>query len=378
MLVLAIAGFSVWATRDLTKALEVTIATLVVTCPCAIGLAVPLAKELSLLALKRRGVFVRSQGLLDRAVAVRRVFFDKTGTLTLGRMTLDAAFRERLAELPAEERTILYEMSIRSNHPRSRAIVAALADLDTTDADMGSIALASDSISEHPGLGLECRHDQVYRLGRPSFVLGEDGARGDATMFGRDGVVLLSLTFDEELRGDASDEVARLQDAGLEIELLSGDSPDRTRKVAEQLGIAPEHAYGGLTPEEKSERVRALDRHDSLMVGDGLNDAAGLEVAFVAGTPAIDHPSLPARADFYFLGEGIAAVRLVLAAASQLHRVVRTNLTVAVAYNAFALALCFTGHVSPVSAAILMPISSIGLVLLTVYRMKGKEGVWTS
>ena len=416
VLLLAVAGFAVWATRDLTKALEVTIATLVVTCPCAIGLAVPLAKELSLLALKRRGVFVRSQGLLDRALAVRRIFFDKTGTLTLGRMTLDPSSRARLAELPAEGRAILYEMSVRSNHPRSRAIVAALSELDTAEevaekaargtdtstdtstatatvtatatttatAPLAVVTLSSDAITEHPGLGLECRHDGVYRLGRPSFVLGaegvaaEDAADQSATIFGRDGALLLSLSFDEELRGDASDEVSRLRSSGLEIELLSGDSPERTTKVAEQLGIAPEHAFGGLTPEEKSERVRALDRHDSLMVGDGLNDAAGLDSAFVAGTPAIDHPSLPARADFYFLGEGIAAVRLVLAAASQLSRVVRTNLTVAVAYNAFALALCFTGRVSPVSAAILMPISSIGLVLLTVYRMKGKEGVWTS
>jgi len=199
-----------------------------------------------------------------------------------------------------------------------------------------------------------------------------------STVFSRDGELITAFTFDEELRGDAAEEISRLRARGLEIELLSGDSEERTQRVAAQLGLPAGNAFGGLQPEEKSARVRELDRSDSLMIGDGLNDAAGLGEAFVAGTPAIDHPSLPARADFYFLGEGISAVRLVLSGAARLHTVVRTNLAVAVAYNALALALCFTGRVSPVSAAILMPISSIGLVLLTVYRMKGREASWTS
>ena len=393
VLLLAGTGFALWAGRDLTRALEVTIAVLVVTCPCAIGLAMPLAQELTLLALKRRGVFVRERSLLDRALAVRRVFFDKTGTLTLGRLSLDGESRSQLATLSGEDRSALYEMAVRSNHPRSRAIVAALegqAGKGTQPDGFGlDPARSVDTVVEHPGLGMEYRPEgsgPVFRLGRPDFALERVAATREAhterdesgTVFVRTGAILASFTFDEQLRGDAAEEIARLRERGLQIELLSGDSQERTHRVAERLGLPAECAFGGLQPEEKSARVRRLDRSDSLMIGDGLNDTAGLDAAFVAGTPAIDHPSLPARADFYFLGEGIGSVRLVLSAAGRFHAVVRTNLIVAVAYNLLALALCLTGRVSPVSAAILMPVSSIGLVLLTVYRMKGREASWTS
>lgn len=389
VLLLAAAGFARWVGQDLTLALEVTIAILVVTCPCAIGLAGPLAQELTLLALKRRGVFVRSRSLLARALSVRKVFFDKTGTLTLGRLALDRVSLDGLAALDAFDRNVLEGMALRSNHPRSRAVVlglgsctdASAADPAGTDA-VPADAVPADAVLESIGEGLELTVPDrgVYRLGRPDYVLGASGAilGREFTVFGRDGVLLAALSFDEELRGDAAEEIGRLRALGLEIELLSGDSVERTQRVAAQLGLSPECARGGLAPEEKSARVRERDDSDTIMVGDGLNDAAGLSEAFVAGTPAVDHPSLPARADFYFLGEGIAAVRLVLAAASRLRSVVRTNLAIGVIYNAVVLGFCFGGKVGPVSAAVLMPISSIGLVLLTVYRMRGREASWTS
>jgi len=114
------------------------------------------------------------------------------------------------------------------------------------------------------------------------------------------------------------------------------------------------------------------------MVGDGLNDGPGLEAATCAATPAVDHPSLPSRADFYFMGEGMAAVRRALLAARRLRSVVRGNLTLAIAYNALALALCYLGLVTPVVAAILMPVSSVSVVTLTSFRLSGRRLAWMS
>jgi Cu2+-exporting ATPase len=124
--------------------------------------------------------------------------------------------------------------------------------------------------------------------------------------------------------------------------------------------------------------VRALDRRDTMMVGDGLNDAPSIAAALCAATPAVDRPVLPGKADFYFFGDGLAAVRWSLAAARRLRRIVRTNLAIAVAYNAVALALALAGLVTPVVAAILMPTSSVGVVALTAWRLSERRTTWTS
>jgi Cu2+-exporting ATPase len=132
-----------------------------------------------------------------------------------------------------------------------------------------------------------------------------------------------------------------------------------------------------LSPEEKAERVRSLDDHDTLMVGDGLNDSPSFEAALCAATPAVDRPVLPGKADFFFLGDGIAAIGRALAAAHHLRRIVKQNLMIAVLYNVIAVALCLAGLVTPVVAAILMPLSSISVVSLTALRLAKGADSWT-
>jgi Cu2+-exporting ATPase len=146
--------------------------------------------------------------------------------------------------------------------------------------------------------------------------------------------------------------------------------------IREQLGIDIDRAKGGLDPEAKAAVVRALDDHDTLMVGDGLNDSPSFEAALCTATPAVDRPVLPGKADFYFLGDGVAALRRALESATRLRRIVRDNLIVAVVYNLGAVALCLAGVVTPVVAAILMPLSSVGIVSLTVFRLSGRRLAW--
>ena len=379
VLALAAAGFAFALPRGLDAALAVTIAILVVTCPCAIGLAVPLAHELVHVALRRSGVFLRQHSFLDRALRVRTVLFDKTGTLTRGRQTLRPEARAAIARLSPEAQAVVAAMAVRSNHPASRALALALCDA----APVPAAELAA--LAEVPGQGLLWRREsKVWRLGRPEFAAAEaaetlgQAETGGETWVTCDGQVLARLEFAEDVRADVPAELARLIAAGLDVRVLSGDHPERVRALARRVGLGVERAEGGLDPEAKAARVRALDRHDTLMVGDGINDAPSFAAAFCTATPAVDRPHLPARADFYYLGDGVAAVARSLAAARRLRRVVWANLGFAFAYNAVALALAFAGLVTPLLAAVLMPASSLSVVGHTIARLAGRRWVWTS
>jgi len=241
-------------------------------------------------------------------------------------------------------------------------------------------------VEEVIGRGLRWRHGDIeYRFGRPDFALASaaadhqpDGADRPRTVFSAAGQPLASLEFQEELRRDAADEVGRLEAGGYEVYLLSGDTDAKVQAVARYLNLPAERVFGELSPEQKATGVKELDRQDSLMVGDGLNDSLSFDAALCAATPAVDRAVLPQKADFYFLGDGIGAVRRVLQAADRLRRVQRDNLTFAALYNSVAVGLCLAGGVSPVVAAILMPLSSVTVVLLTSSRLGAKGASWMS
>jgi len=364
----AVLGLAIWLPRDPQQALQVTIAILVVTCPCALGLATPLAEELVHHALRRRGVLLRKADFLETSLRVRKVLLDKTGTLTLGELVLEPASAAALANLPADQRTVLAEMTARSNHPVSRAIASALQRLAPTPA----ATLLVDDLREQAGRGLALTLDgRAYTLARGDADAGE-------TVFAVDGRPAARLRLREHLKADAAAEIAELTRRGYAVHLLSGDAPAKVRAAAAALGIDPARAEGGLTPEAKAERVRALDRDDTLMVGDGLNDAPSFAVALCAATPAVDRPVLPGKADFYFLGDGVAAIRRALLAGAHLRRVFRANLAFAAIYNLAAVAFSLAGQVNPIVAAIVMPATSILVVSWTTYRLTGRRLAWMS
>jgi Cu2+-exporting ATPase len=373
VLLLAAAGYALWLPAGSERAIAVALSVLVVTCPCALGLATPLANELVHAALRRRGVFLREQDFLRRVLRVRHILFDKTGTLTRGNLRLVPASARAIDALEPAQRALLANACARSLHPVARCIHAHL------ERDGRTRLIDEIEALEFPGRGLELRQaGHVWRLGRAEFALGESRANVPGTCFTLDGALLLSIEVEEELKADARDEVARLSEAGLQLHLLSGDQPARVRHVAEQLGMAPERVHGGMQPQDKARYVRELDRGDTWMIGDGINDGPAFDAAACAATPAVDRPSLPARADMFYLGDGIAAVRLTLDWAQRLARVVRTNLVLAVAYNLAAVALCLSGHVGPLTAAVLMPASSVGFLTLTSLRLSQRNQPWTS
>jgi Cu2+-exporting ATPase len=379
-----------FATHDLGRTLDVTTAVLVVTCPCALGIATPLAYELVHAGLRRAGLYVRASGFLDRARDVRRVVFDKTGTLTtgvLGLVSLDAqGARDHappFASLSPDERAVLTAMTRRSTHPKSAAVLAAL-ELRASERDepMGTPAAALElDIEESAGAGLEARVEgRVHRLGSAAWCVADASAVPEQAdlVYSIDGRVRCLLLTEERLRPDAASEVARLERDGYEAWVLSGDGQERVAVLAATVGIPRERAVGGRTPQGKSEWLAAHDRRDTLMIGDGLNDALVVGEAHCSGTPAVDRPFVPARSDFYFVTPGLAPIGLALRASRALHRTTTRNLCAALVYNAGVLTLCFAGLMSPWLAAALMPSSSLAVIFATLASLGPRSSLWKS
>lgn len=388
--VITIAGgsFAGWmlATHDLGRTLDVVAAVLIVTCPCAFGIATPLAYELAQAGLRRIGLFVRTPGFLDRAALVTRVVFDKTGTLTTGVLTVENA--DALAALAQGERAIVLALAVRSSHPKSRAIASALEALSRerpSGQDEGSFdpRLIAREVA---GKGLETTIDGVvWRLGSPRWASPSAFPETDAdadVVFSRDGAAVAAIRTGEQLRPDAREEVLALAREGYEPCVLSGDSPVATRRMAEACAIPASRAFGARTPEGKAAWLQNLGERDgrkSLFVGDGINDSLVAEQAYCAGTPAIDRPFMATRCDFYFVSPGLAPIRAALHMSKRLARVVRTNLAIAAFYNAVTVTLAVAGVMTPLWCAVLMPVSSLSTVLATTWQLAPrKKTPWTS
>ncbi|WP_043712092.1 heavy metal translocating P-type ATPase [Corallococcus macrosporus] len=390
-------GLASWWPAGPDKALEVAVALLVVTCPCAIGIATPLAYELVQARLRRGGFFIRSTDLLDRLPRVRKVLFDKTGTLTLGRLEL--VDRAAVTGLTPATRDVAFDLVSRSNHPASRCLAAALAR-------EGARFNPEARVAERAGQGLEMVREGVrWRLGRADWAtearvaepqvhapdrpfaaegrLPKAPARVEVLLSGaglaagpvltRDGVPVAFFQLQESVRPDARREVHALQGEGREVWLISGDLPARVEALAAALGIPAGHALGGLRPEDKAEAVAKLDAADTLYLGDGVNDSLAFERALCAGTPAIDRPVMPGKSDFFLLGEGLGAIREALRLSARLRQVVRRLLALAVGYNVVAVSVCLAGWMTPLRAAVAMPATSLATVLFTVWWLSASR-----
>jgi Cu2+-exporting ATPase len=361
VLAVATAGFALWLPRGIDAAVNVAVALLVITCPCAIGIAIPLAYELALSRLRRAGFYVRSDDLLDRLTAVKQVLFDKTGTLTMGRLEL--VDPDVVRSLDRKALDAAYNLAVRSSHPVSVALARALLPA-------GPRFDPAATVAEEPGKGVRWDSpDGTWRLGRADWaILGETGR---FTALSHDGRAVASLETREVLRADASRQVSLLRALGYGVRLLSGDAPSRVAALAATLGIESSHAEGGLTPEGKAQRVTALGGgEEALYVGDGVNDALAFEAALAAGTPAIDRPVMPGKSDFFLVGEGLSPILTALEQAAHLRRVVRRLLAISLAYNVLAISAALAGLMSPLAAAVSMPASTITLILIAATSMR--------
>ena len=362
-------GFWWWRSGELLRAIEVGTAVLVVTCPCAFGIAAPLAYELVLTQLRRLGIFVRVGDFLDRVRSMTRIVFDKTGTLTTG--VLEVVDPAPLGRLADAEITVLYNMAARSAHPKSVAVRRALEGHPAA-------RFAEIGAEEHTGYGISTRRAEIdYRLGAPEWAAGPARSDGDV-VFSANGKVLARITTDEQLRPGARDEIDKLEQRGYELAILSGDAQDRVTTLGASLGMPESMCIGGKSPEQKAEYVREHDPARTLLVGDGLNDQVAMREAACSGTPAVDRPFMASRCDFYFVSPGLHPVAQVLRASNSLAHVVRHILAFAIVYNLVAVSLAMAGLMKPWVAAVLMPLSSLITLVYTLMMLSRERLPWRS
>ncbi|QOF69163.1 cadmium-translocating P-type ATPase [Aminobacter sp. SR38] len=355
--------FVAWMVADGNwhQAITIAIAVLIITCPCALGLAVPIVQVAAARRLFENGIMVKDGAAMERLAEIDTVVFDKTGTLTLGRPRLVNAH-----EISAETLTLAAAIALHSRHPISRA-------LSETQAAMPAKDWHFDSVEEIPGFGLEARLGaDTYRLGRSAWAL-DDAASAVGTVLSKNGADLAAFAFEDRLRTGAVTAVADLRAKGLSVEILSGDRSEAVTAVAKALGV--ETFSAGVLPNGKVERLEALkaEGRKVLMVGDGLNDAPALAAAHVSIAPAGAADIGRSAADFVFLREGLSAIPLALAASCEANKLIRQNLVLAVIYNAVAVPIALLGYVTPLVAALAMSGSSVIVIANGLRLSAGKH-----
>ncbi|HEV8549381.1 MAG TPA: heavy metal translocating P-type ATPase [Polyangiaceae bacterium] len=355
--------FTLWCFVDPARAVDNAVALLVVTCPCALGMATPLAVSAALRRAARAGIFFKGGEFLEALARPGTIAFDKTGTLTEGRLAL-ASFVGDSAIVP-----LLRAAEARSSHPLGRALFAALPS---------AAELTADECRELPGAGIIARvagHD--VRIGSAEHVRERRAPAGSwwegelerQAALGRpavacavDGVVRAVAAFDDPLRPDAPASLEALRALGYRAAVLSGDQQRVVSELAPRLG-ALVTARGKLGPEDKLAWVEAARRNGPVfMVGDGVNDAAAMAAADVAIAVHGGAEASLVAADAFTTEPGVSKVLEAVEGARRTLRVIRRGIGFSLAYNLVGVGLCMAGWVSPLIAAVLMPLSSLTVV----------------
>jgi Cu2+-exporting ATPase len=358
VLVIGTTGFFWWLGHgSAARALQVMISVFVVSCPCALGVALPLADELCGSAMERLGVFIKEPLLWSRMKRVRTLIFDKTGTLTLERPVLSNP--SAITDLRGEEKSALARLTSDSLHPISRSLLEALG----SDGQHLLRNAPVQEVTDVPGAGRFFRDEtEIWSLGMPGWTPGNSAtpqAPSDETVLTRNGIVIAGFRFVESLRPDARAAIAALRARQYRLVILSGDHQEKVSAAANLLGIPAQDALAQLRPDEKESLVRKIDRQDTLYLGDGANDSLAFNVAWATGTPVVDRSVLEGKADFYFMGSGLRFLPRMLALAKRRNHVVRGAFAFALVYNLVAIAAALSGHMNPLVAAIIMPLSSV-------------------
>ena len=342
---LAALSFAGWMLHGagLHQSLVIAIAVLIITCPCALGLAVPVAQVVACGALLRAGVMVKDGSALERLATVDRALLDKTGTLTLGRPVPDPT---ALAALDPDAAQVLLALASNSRHPLSRMLMEALAA-------RGIVAAPLSAVAEQPGRGVTALWGDVpVALRRPEV------ADGTAAVLDIAGQPSRLIGFADRLRPDVPAALGQLKDLGIEAGIISGDNAAAVAPVAAATGL---EAWSASTPAAKQSAIRQLQALGGkvLMVGDGLNDGPALAAADASMAPATASDVGRQAADFVFLGDSFAAVPRTVRAARRTMAVVRQNFALAIGYNVLAVPLAMAGLVTPLIAAAAMSLSSL-------------------
>ena len=374
VIVLALVTLVVWWPRSPSLAAEHAVALLIVACPCALALATPLALAVALGRAARRKILVRGGDVLERLAKPGRVWFDKTGTLTRGKLRVTEVVGEEAEQAVRLAAAVEADM----HHP------VAIAICGEAKLSPGTEPLFAEQTRQTLGGGVQgVVAGHTVLVGTADFLtsqgvslsaterqqlqrLSEDGA--SVTLIAIDGVTRAQLRLEDTLREEAVEVIERLRAKGWEVGILSGDLTTTVQRFAQQAGIEADLALGGLSPEEKLQRIEESKQTGRavLMVGDGVNDAAALAAADV-GVAVRGGAEASLEAAPVYLADGTLVGLADLVDASQRTvGVIRRNFAASLAYNLIAVAMAVAGLINPLVAAILMPISSLTVLSLTL------------
>lgn len=353
---LAFVGWYIYS-WDVRTALNIAAAVLIITCPCALGLAVPAVTTAASGRLFKRGMLVKHETALERLAKVNTVVFDKTGTLTTGTPT-----PLNLSDHTPETLALALALAEGSAHPLSVALTGAIRAQGIAPAQV-------TDLTEVPGYGTEALlNGQRVRLGRGAWV-GAGAADTTTAWLAPEGEPMRAFTFTDSLRPGAAEAVAGLKAAGHRVILISGDTERAVQDLADRLEI--DDWTAGALPGDKAARIAALQDEGAnvLMVGDGLNDTAALSAADVSISPASALDAARVASDIVLLGTDLSPIPDALTTASRATRRIRENFRIASLYNVIAVPLAIAGLATPLIAALAMSTSSI-TVSLNALRLR--------
>ncbi|AWI84081.1 ATPase [Alloyangia pacifica] len=356
---LAFLGWLLWS-GDFRVALNIAAAVLIITCPCALGLAVPAVTTAASGKLFKQGLLIKDGTALERLAEIDTVVFDKTGTLTAGTPALT-----NRDDFTRHDLEIALALAEGSAHPLSVSLTAALRAAGISPAEV-------TGLREVPGHGTEgLWRAEPVRLGRAAWTGGGQSAATAAWLRVGQGPAQV-FTFEDSLRDGAEETVAALKDMGKRVILLSGDSTAAVEALATRLQI-PQWVAEAL-PQDKAARVRVLSDAGRrvLMVGDGLNDTAALAGAHVSISPASALDAARVASDIVLLGRSLAPIPGAMSVAASATQRIRQNFAIATWYNVIAVPLAVAGLCSPLIAALAMSASSI-TVSLNALRLKATK-----
>jgi Cu2+-exporting ATPase len=375
-----------WTLAGSPHAVEHAVALLVISCPCALGMATPLAMTTGVGRAARRGIFIEDEGILQRIEHLDEIILDKTGTLTTGEMELV----ESVGSTQALEWTAALEAE--STHPIAFALRAWSSD-DTE--------FEVEGLEEEPGRGVHGYVEgQRVVAGRPDWIRETcDGDVDDSIesfltetleaahtpiLVAVDGSIEAAAAFGDPIRPESAELIEQLRARGIEPTVLSGDHSDVVEAVGRQLGLDPDRLHGDVTPEEKRDFVEARTADDErvfadddvpcvAMVGDGVNDAAALEVADVGIAVEGSASASLVAADVFLTREGLEPIAELVEGSEGVMYAVRRNLAMSAIYNVAGIAVAAAGLVSPLVAAVAMPTSSVAVVISSILQRSFEE-----